>query len=58
MPDRMGDAATHIIKADPKTCTGKNFIDDEVIASMDEDVEKYRVNKDMKEKDLMPDFFC
>lgn len=57
-PDIMGDAATHIIKADPRTCTGKNFIDDEVIASMDEDVEKYRVNKDIKEKDLMPDFFC
>jgi citronellol/citronellal dehydrogenase len=58
IPDIMGDAATHIIKADPKKCTGKNFIDDEVIASMDEDVEKYRVNNEIKEKELMPDFFC
>ena len=57
-PDIMGDAACHIIKADPSICTGKNFIDDEVISSMNEDVEKYRVNKDLSEKDLMPDFFC
>ena len=37
---------------------GKNFIDDEVIASLDGDVEQYRVNKKIGEKDLMPDFFC
>ena len=56
--DIMGDAAEHIFKSNPKLCNGKNFIDDEVIVSMDGDVEKYRVNKDLKEKDLMPDFFC
>ena len=56
--DIMGDAAKHIILADPKICNGKNFIDDEVLASLDIDVEQYRVNPDIKEKDLMPDFFC
>ena len=56
--DIMGDAAKHIFKSDPMLCNGKNFIDDEVIVSMDGDVEQYRVNKDIKEKDLMPDFFC
>jgi NAD(P)-dependent dehydrogenase (short-subunit alcohol dehydrogenase family) len=54
----VSDAAAHILMADPLKCTGKNFIDDEVIVSMDGDVEKYRVNKNIKEKDLMPDFFC
>lgn len=54
----MGEAAKHIICADPLTCTGKNFIDDEVMASCDIDVEQFRVNKDITEKDLMPDFFC
>lgn len=57
-PDIMGDAASIILKADPLKCTGKNFIDDEVLASMDIDIEQYRYNKNVKEKDLMPDFFC
>lgn len=57
-PDVMGDAARIIFSADPTKCNGKNFIDDEVLTSMDVDVENYRVNKDMTEKDLMPDFFC
>lgn len=56
--DIMGDAAKSIFLADPKICTGKNFIDDEVLASLDIDVEDYKVNKNILEKDLMPDFFC
>ena len=56
--DIMGDAAYQIFAADPMVCNGKNFIDDEVLASLDMDVEKYRVNPDLKEKELMPDFFC
>ena len=56
--DIMGDAAQSIFTSDPLKCNGFNFIDDEVLASLDIDVEKYRVNKDVKEKDLMPDFFC
>ncbi len=57
-PDIMGDAACHIFRSDSKVCNGKNFIDDEVLVSLDKDVENYRVNKEVKEKDLMPDFFC
>ena len=56
--DIMAEAAKHIILADPKICTGKNFIDDEVLASVDVDVEQFRINPNIKEKDLMPDFFC
>lgn len=56
--DIMGDAARSIFCADPLLCNGKNFIDDEVLASLDVDVEKYRVDPNIKEKDLMPDFFC
>ena len=57
-PEIMSDAASYILRADPKICSGKNFIDDEVLASMDIDVEKYRLNSEIEEKDLMPDFFC
>ena len=56
--DVMGDAAKHIFLSDPSVCNGKNFIDDEVLASVDVDVEQYRVNPNIREKDLMPDFFC
>ena len=54
--DIMGDAAKHIFLSDPSVCNGKNFIDDEVLASVDVDVEQYRVNQNIHEKDLMPDF--
>lgn len=56
--DIMGDSAKHILASDPLKCNGNNFIDDEVCASVGIDVEKYRVNPNIKEKDLMPDFFC
>ena len=57
-PDIMGDAAMHMFKTDPMKCNGKNYIDDEVLASLDIDVEQYRINIQLNEKDLMPDFFC
>ena len=57
-PSIMGDAAKHIVLADPLQCTGFNFVDDEILASLDLDVEKYRINKNISEKELMPDFFC
>lgn len=57
-PSIMGDAANIILSSDPILCNGKNFIDDEVLASLDMEIEKYRVNKNINEKDLMPDFFC
>ena len=56
--DIMGDAAKHILASDIVKCSGNNYIDDEVLASLDIDVEQYRVNEGVKEKDLMPDFFC
>ena len=56
--DIMGDAAYYILRADPNVCNGKNYIDDEVLASLDIDTENYRVDPYAKEKDLMPDFFC
>ena len=58
VPDIMGDAALNIFLTNPKRCNGKNFIDDEVLTSLDIDVEKYRVDPSINEKDLMPDFFC
>lgn len=57
-PDIMGDAATTIFKADPNLCNGNSYIDDEVLVSADIDVEKYRVDPSILEKQLMPDFFC
>ena len=57
-PDIMGDAAMHIFKTDPLECNGNNYIDDEVLASLDIDVEQYRINTSINEKELMPDFFC
>ncbi len=56
--DIMGDAAYHILRSDSTVCNGKNYIDDEVLASLDIDIEQYRVDPYIKEKDLMPDFFC
>lgn len=56
--DIMGDAASYILASDPNKCNGKNFIDDEVLVSVDVDVEQYRVDPEKNEKDLMPDFFC
>ena len=57
-PDIVGDAAMHMFKTDPLICNGKHYIDDEVLTSLDIDVEQYRVNQSLQEKDLMPDFFC
>ena len=54
----MGDAALHIFKSNPLICNGKNFIDDEVLASLDIDLEKYKMNPNIKDTELMPDFFC
>lgn len=57
-PEIMGTAASIILSCDPKEVNGENFIDDEVCVSADIDVEQFRINPDIKEKDLMPDFFC
>lgn len=57
-PEIMGTAASIILSSDPKEVNGHNFIDDEVCVSADIDVEQFRINPEIKEKDLMPDFFC
>jgi len=57
-PSIMGNAGTLILSADPKIVNGNNFIDDEVIMSAGLEVEQFKVNPDVKEKELMPDFFC
>ena len=49
-PKIMGDAAGVIFKSDPLLCNGNNYIDDEVLASVDIDVEQYRVNQNFKKK--------
>ena len=41
-PDVMGEAAKCILMSDPNECNGRNFIDDEVLASLDIDVEELR----------------
>ncbi|MBI96555.1 hypothetical protein CL656_05365 [bacterium] len=56
--DIMGDAAAHILASDSYGCNGKNFIDDEVLSSLDLDLEKYKINTNIDDRDLMPDFFC
>ncbi len=56
--DIMGDAALNIFLSNPLICNGKNFIDDEVLTSLDIDLQQYKVNKHVPDKDLMPDFFC
>ena len=57
-PEIMGHAGSLLLSCDPNIVNGKNFIDDEVILSAGLDINQYRVNKNIDEKDLMPDFFC
>jgi citronellol/citronellal dehydrogenase len=53
----MADAAHLILTRKSKLCTGKFFIDDEVLAEegLAEDIDKYKVNKEAPF--LAPDFF-
>ena len=57
-PEIMATSAVSILRSDFRLCSGNNYIDDEVCASLDIDVEKFKINNDIPEKDLMPDFFC
>lgn len=57
-PDIMGTAASIILSSCPELVNGYNFIDDEVCLSADVEVEQFRVNPEINEKILMPDFFC
>ena len=57
-PEIMGTAASIILSSDPKQINGNNFIDDEVCVSANIDVEQFKINPNIQEKELMPDFFC
>lgn len=55
----MADAAYIIFNSCSKSTTGNFFLDDEVLASVGiTNLEKYKVIKEIHDKDLMPDFFC
>ena len=57
-PDIMGDAAHAILCSDGKRNTGNFWVDDVVLAGMGiTDLSKYRVNPDVAEHELCPDFF-
>ncbi len=54
-PEIVGEAAYHILKRDPATCTGNFFIDEEVLKKEGiTDLSAYTVNKD---QELMKDIF-
>ena len=57
-PEIMADAANIILTSNSEVNTGNFYIDDEVlVGSGFKDLEKYRINKDIKEHELIPDFF-
>lgn len=57
-PDIMGDAAHAIIASDASHNTGNFWIDDVVLAGTGvTDLAKYRVNPEVAEHELVPDFF-
>ena len=57
-PQIMGDAAYYILSRNSKTCTGNFFIDDAVLAEEGiTDFSKYKVDPNLSEGDLIPDFF-
>jgi len=57
-PKIMSDAAYIILTSHSKINNGYFFIDDEVlVGSGIKDLEKYKINKNIKEHELAPDFF-
>jgi citronellol/citronellal dehydrogenase len=57
-PEIMGDAAHAILCSDGKRNTGNFWVDDVVLAGTGvTDLSKYRVNPDVAEHELVPDFF-
>jgi citronellol/citronellal dehydrogenase len=53
----MANAAHAIVTSEAASTTGKFYIDDEVVASVEgPDLSKYRVTKDIKEIELLTDF--
>ena len=57
-PEIMGDAAHAIFCSDAKRNTGQFWVDDEVmVGTGTHDLKKYRVNPEIEEHELIPDFF-
>ena len=58
-PEIMGDAAYLILTSDSKVTTNQFFMDDEVLASAGiTDLQKYKVNPNVKDHELIIDFMC
>ena len=60
-PEIMSDAAYEILTSDSSITTDQFFLDDEVLLSVhgqSYDLGQYRIAKDSKETDLMPDLLC
>lgn len=58
-PEIMGDAAYAILTSDSRKTTGQYFLDDVCMASIGvTDLSKYRMNPNLKDSDLVADFFC
>lgn len=56
---KRADSAYVILTSCNKSTTGNFFIDDEVLASVGiTNLDKYKVNPNISEKSLMPDYFC
>ena len=57
-PEIMADAAFYILSRDSRDCTGNFFVDEEVLqAEGITDFAKYRVDSNLSDEELMPDFF-
>ena len=57
-PEIMADAAYLILTSDAKKLTGRFFIDDEVLAANGiHNFEKYKVNPQVRDFDMVPDLF-
>ena len=57
-PGIMADAAYEIMTSNSKKCSGNQFVDEEVLAVVGvTDFEKYKVDKTVEDKDLVPDVF-
>lgn len=60
-PEIMADAAYEILTSESKSTTDGFYLDDEVLLSVHGqkfDLDQYRILKDGKETDLMPDLLC
>lgn len=57
-PEIMADAAYHILTRNSRECTGNFFVDEDVLkAEGTTDFTKYRVDTNLSDEELMPDFF-